>query len=88
MPHQLPIENTLDLHTFAPSDISSVVSEYVTEANYLGFQEVRIIHGRGTGFQRRIVHNVLQNHDLVLEFWDAPDSNLGATIARLTRAST
>ena len=88
MPHQLPIENTLDLHTFAPSDISSVVSEYVTEANYLGFQEVRIIHGRGTGFQRRMVHNVLQNHHLVLEFWDAPESHLGATIARLTLAST
>lgn len=88
MTHQLPIEHTLDLHTFTPSDISSVVSEYVKEANDLGLQEVRIIHGRGTGFQRRTVHNVLQNHPLVLEFWDAPESHLGATIARLTLAST
>lgn len=83
MIHQVPIENTLDLHTFAPRDVPSVVEEYVTEAQEHGFSEVRIVHGRGVGVQRRAVQTVLKRHPLVLEFWDAPDSHLGATIARL-----
>ena len=83
MTHLVPIEEILDLHTFAPPDIPSVVGEYLREARKRGFLEVRLIHGRGTGFQRRAVHSVLREHPLVVKFWDAPESHLGATIARL-----
>ena len=37
LPHQVPIEETLDLHMFAPSDIRSVVREYLKEAQTAGF---------------------------------------------------
>ena len=60
--------------------------DYVTEASALGFTEVRLIHGRGIGVQRRAVHAALEQHPRVLEFWDAPESRLGATIARLAVA--
>ena len=83
MTHPEPIEETLDLHTFAPPDIPSVVREYLKEARKRGFLEVRIVHGRGTGFQRRAVHGVLREDPLVEKFWDAPESHLGATVARL-----
>jgi len=83
MTHQVPIEDTLDLHMFAPRDIPSVVREYLWEARKMGLLRIRLVHGRGTGFQRRAVQRVLQEHPLVLKFWDAPDSRLGATIARL-----
>ena len=76
-------DGMLDLHTFAPRDVASVVEEYVREAHSHGLPEVRLIHGRGMGVQRRTVHTVLERHPLVLEFWDAPESHLGATIARL-----
>jgi DNA-nicking Smr family endonuclease len=82
-PHEIPIEDSLDLHTFAPRDIKSVVDEYVHAAHAAGFREVRLIHGRGKGVQRGIVQNTLEQHPLVVEFWDAPETHLGATVARL-----
>ena len=83
MIHRLPIEASLDLHTFAPRDIKSAVEEYVHAAHAAGLREVRLIHGRGIGVQRGIVQQALERHPLVVEFWDAPESHLGATVARL-----
>lgn len=83
MPHEIPIEHTLDLHTFSPRDIPSVVEEYVTAAHHAGLREVRLIHGRGRGIQRGIVQATLERHPLVIEFYDAPESHLGATVAVL-----
>jgi len=80
---RVPIEDSLDLHTFAPRDIASVVDEYITAAHDAGLREVRLIHGRGKGVQRGIVQQTLDRHPLVDEFWDAPESHLGATVARL-----
>ena len=83
MSHEVPIEGSLDLHAFAPRDIKSVVDEYVRAAHAAGFREVRLIHGRGKGVQRGIVQNALERHPLVVEFWDAAETHLGATVARL-----
>jgi DNA-nicking Smr family endonuclease len=80
---KIPIEDSIDLHAFAPRDVQSVVEEYVTAAQEAGLREVRLIHGRGKGVQRGMVQQVLEKHPLVLEFWDAPESHLGATVARL-----
>lgn len=82
-PHRIPIEDALDLHAFAPRDIRSVVEEYLNAAHAAGLREVRLIHGRGKGVQRAIVQQVLERHTLVEEFWDAGESHLGATVARL-----
>jgi DNA-nicking Smr family endonuclease len=87
-PLRIPVEAALDLHTFAPRDIPSVVQEYVTEAHAAGFREVRLVHGRGRGVQRGIVQSALERHPLVVKFFDDPDSHLGATIAILTPASS
>jgi DNA-nicking Smr family endonuclease len=80
---KIPIEDSIDLHTFAPRDVASVVVEYVSAAHEAGFREVRLIHGRGKGVQRGIVQQTLENHPLVVEFWDATETHLGATVARL-----
>ena len=80
---RIPIEDFLDLHSFAPRDVASVVEEYVTAAHEAGFREVRLIHGRGKGVQRGIVQQALDRHPLVAEFWDAPETHLGATVVRL-----
>ena len=86
MTHRLPIEDSIDLHTFHPRDVKSVVEEYVNAAHEAGLREVRLIHGRGRGVQRGVVQAALERHPLVEEFWDAPETHLGATVARL-RAS-
>jgi DNA-nicking Smr family endonuclease len=79
----LPLEPVLDLHSFAPADIPSLVDEYITAAHAAGIREVRLIHGRGRGHQRARVQSLLERHALVLHFWDAPESHLGATVAQL-----
>lgn len=83
MPHEVPIEPELDLHTFAPRDIPSVVEEYVRAAHEAGLRELRLVHGRGRGVQRAIVQAALEKHPLVAEFWDDADAHLGATMCRL-----
>lgn len=83
MVHRLPIEDSIDLHTFAPRDIKSVVEEYIHAAHEAGIREVRLIHGRGTGVQRGMVQQALERHPLVVSFRDATGSHLGATIAQL-----
>lgn len=84
-PVVLPVEETIDLHPFRPSETASVVEEYLAEAVARGFREVRIVHGRGSGVQRRIVRAVLARSARVLEFRDAPPESggWGATVALL-----
>lgn len=82
-PLRVPIEGILDLHAFHPRDIPSVVEEYLSEAHDAGLEEVRLVHGRGIGVQRARVHQVLAGHPLVASWTDAPESHLGATVARL-----
>ena len=86
-PHRIPIEDSIDLHTFAPREAVSVVADYLEEAARLGFSEVRIIHGRGTGVQRKAVRSALSRHPLVEAFTDAPPQagGWGATVVRLRR---
>ncbi len=86
-PVLVPIEQSLDLHPFAPADAASVVDEYVRAAHAAGFREIRLIHGRGKGVQRGMVQAALERHSLVEAFWDAPESHLGATVARLAGLS-
>ncbi|HLV22382.1 MAG TPA: Smr/MutS family protein [Polyangiaceae bacterium] len=81
----LPIEDSIDLHTFQPRDIPDVVESYLEAAHERGLREVRIIHGRGTGFQRARVRQVLERHPLVEHFADAPPSRggFGAQLVQL-----
>jgi DNA-nicking Smr family endonuclease len=84
-PVRIPIEDSLDLHAFAPRDIASVVEEYLEAARARGFSEVRLIHGRGIGVQRAIVQSLLARHPLVASYADAPPERggRGATLVHL-----
>ncbi len=82
-PHEVPIEDAIDLHAFAPRDVVSVVDAYLEAAAEAGFRQVRLIHGRGKGVQRAAVQRLLATHPLVEAYWDAPDRSLGATVAAL-----
>jgi len=79
--HEIPIEDTIDLHTFLPRDIPAVVEEYLYQAVQRGLREVRIIHGRGAGVQRQIVQNILRRHPAVKAFRDEMDR--GSTMVSL-----
>ena len=78
----IEITDSLDLHSFSPSDIRAVVEAYLPEALKKGFPIVRIIHGKGVGVQREIVRKVLSETDFVKGFKNAPEfsGSWGATI--------
>jgi dsDNA-specific endonuclease/ATPase MutS2 len=84
-PVELPIEDVLDLHAFAPRDIAAAVEAYLEAAFERGFDAVRIIHGRDMGFQRECVRSVLARTSFVTGFRDAPPEagGWGATLATL-----
>ena len=82
---EIPIEGTLDLHTFKPSDVKDLVPEYLRECAAKGILRVRVIHGKGTGALARTVHSVLGKMPEVASFELAgPDEGAwGATIVHL-----
>ena len=88
-PVRVPIEDALDLHGFDPRETAALVEEYLHAAAEAGFREVRIIHGKGIGVQRRIVESVLRRHPLVVGFsLGGPGrGEWGATIVTLRRPS-
>lgn len=85
---EYPIDGVLDLHVFDPSDVGSLVPEYLRACHKKGLTEVRIIHGKGTGTLRRQVRSILDDHPLVANHHKATDgSGWGATIAHLTESN-
>ncbi len=88
-PVEIPVEDSIDLHSFPPRDIPDVVDAYLEEASKKGFTEVRLIHGRGIGVQRDRVQKLLARHPLISGFHDAPPDRggWGATIAYLKQKS-
>ncbi len=83
-PVALPIDGVLDLHTFAPRDVKDVVPVWLEECRAAGIRDVRIIHGKGIGVLREIVHGILAAHPQVESFGHPTDGgSWGATVARL-----
>ena len=84
-PVAIEIEDSIDLHGFQPRDVVSVVESYLEAAHDKGLREVRLIHGKGQGVQRRRVQSLLSRHPLVERFAEAPPTRggWGATIAWL-----
>ena len=81
----LPVTGEIDLHSFAPRDVVSVVAEYLDECRRRGIRTVRLAHGRGTGVQRAEIRRLLAARDDVASFADeAPGfGGWGATVVRM-----
>ncbi|HEY0367143.1 MAG TPA: Smr/MutS family protein [Pyrinomonadaceae bacterium] len=84
-PVEIEITDVFDLHTIPPRDVKVVVEEYLRLVHEKGFRVVRIIHGKGIGVQREMVHSILARTSFVVDWTDAPPEagGLGATIVRL-----
>lgn len=85
-PHKLPIDGTLDLHTFQPSETALALEAYIEACVEAGVYLLRVIHGKGKGVQREIVRNVLERSPLVESFRTDPGAGgWGATLVNLKR---
>jgi DNA-nicking Smr family endonuclease len=84
-PVRIPITGELDLHTFQPAEVASLIDEYFQECRKRGVAEVRIIHGKGTGTLRETVHALLRRSTLVASFHlgNETSGDWGATLVRL-----
>jgi 16S rRNA (guanine527-N7)-methyltransferase len=86
-PVEVPIQDVLDLHTFIPKEIPSLLKEYLNACRKANIYSVRIVHGKGKGFLKNRVRGLLQNLPMVASFSEAPSSagGWGATIVELRR---
>ncbi len=84
-PRRIPVDGVLDLHTFSPREVTSVVEEYLLECRRRGIGHARLIHGKGKGVQRKAVRGLLEKLDVVEDYRDAPAEagGWGATLVRL-----
>lgn len=86
-PIELPINGVLDLHHFQPSDLGSLIPEYIEACLEKEITSLRIIHGKGTGALRRGVHALLDRNPHVVSYGLATDkSSWGATIVEIEKA--
>ena len=85
-PFELPIDGVLDLHTFSPKEVKDLVPEYIGECLRRGITEIRIIHGKGTGVLKALVHAILKKDPRVAGFGDASldAGGWGATLVKLS----
>lgn len=82
----MPIDGTLDLHTFRPDELGSLIPEYISACLDKGIYQIRIIHGKGKGNLRRSVHALLERNDAVKSYSLAGDqSGWGATLVDLIK---
>lgn len=86
-PIEMPINGELDLHTFRPSEVKYLLPEYFRACREKDLFDLRIIHGKGTGALRELVHAQLRKSDLVesFEIGDETSGSWGATRVRLKR---
>lgn len=82
---ELVVDGVLDLHTFQPGDIKRLIPEYLRLCRQHGIYEVRIIHGKGKGVLRRLVHAALDREAAVRAYRLAGEDggSWGATLVDL-----
>lgn len=87
-PVPLPITGELDLHTFRPAEVASLLEDYFSACREKGLVRARVIHGKGTGTLRETVHRCLRRSPQVVRFrlGDEHSGGWGATVVDLKKA--
>lgn len=88
-PLEFPVDGVLDLHTFRPNEVKELVHDYIDACLERGIHDLRIIHGKGTGALRELVHGQLRKNPNVDHFKLGGESggSWGATVVRLKAPS-
>lgn len=86
-PVNLPIDGTLDLHTFKPEDLPDLLTDYFAACIEKSIYSIRIVHGKGKGILKKRVQDLLKKDEMVASFRAAPPEagGWGATLVELKR---
>lgn len=86
-PVEMPIDGTLDLHSFRPQDVAEVLDAYFEACLDKGIYHVRVVHGKGIGVLRRTVEASLQRDPRVARFDPGgfTGGSWGATVVELKK---
>jgi len=85
-PVEMPIDGVLDLHTFQPKEIKRLIPDYIEACLEKNIYQLRIIHGKGTGVLRQIVHIILARHPAVISYHhESGGGGWGATVVDLKK---
>ena len=84
-PVHIPIQDTLDLHTFLPKEVPNLLDDYFAACIEKQIFSVRIVHGKGHGILKKRVEKILKRHRLVRSYKTAPPEagGWGATCVEL-----
>ena len=84
-PFEIEIIDTLDLHSFSPKEVKSLVENYLVEAKTEAFELSGLFTAKALVFKREIVRKVLSETDFVRSYKNAPEfsGSWGSTIAEL-----
>ena len=80
----MQISPELMLRALRAEEAQMMLDKYLDDAYTAGLKQARIIHGKGTGALRRIVHEALNNHPAVEDYAIAAerDGGDGATVVK------
>ena len=77
---RLNFKSNIDLRGQKTEDALRRVQELVDEALMLGYEEVKILHGKGNGILRQMIREYLMASGLVKSFADEKEESGGAGI--------
>lgn len=77
------ISDELDMHGMRAQEASERINKYLDDAILAGFPSVRILHGKGTGALRQVVHAALKEYPYVANYKPASfdEGGEGVTVA-------
>lgn len=78
--HDIFLDNLpkIDLHGFDKESARVITNDFINEAIYLGYKEIIIVHGIGTGIVKKSVHETLSRNKHV-ESYKLDNFNNGCT---------
>ena len=74
----------IDLHGFDRESARVMVNDFVDEAYELGYLEILIIHGIGSGIVKESTHEALSRNKKVLDFHLCGE-NIGCTVVQVRK---
>ena len=88
-PSEYPIDGTLDLHQFDPSETKEIIRAFIDACLEKNIHTLRIVHGKGKGVQREIVQSFLRKDKRVSDFRQESGTGggWGATVVDLIKTS-